>query len=142
MATVKRAPRWGERALVHVMLNSGSRRRFAIVPENYDPEALRQLRASLPKVPGFAEWEIARTGPQALDGGPGGPGFDFWVYVRGRAVSRNRVTRQGETLVLETALLTPSRWLRAEDLVTLADLEQRAAIVLLMEPEANQGREP
>jgi hypothetical protein len=43
----------------------------------------------------------------------------------------NRVTRQGETLVLETALLTPSRWLIAEDLVTLADLEQRAAIVML-----------
>jgi hypothetical protein len=127
---MKRMPRWDERALVHVSLNSGDRRAFAIVPENYYPEALRQLRESLPKVPGFTAWEIARTGPQALGGGTGGPGFDFWVYVRGWAVSRNRVTCQGETLVLETALLTPSRCLRAGDLVTLADLEQRAAIVM------------
>jgi hypothetical protein len=138
---MKRGPVWGERALVHVTLNTGDRQRFALVPENYDPSAIAQLRAALPKVPGFADWEIARTGPQVPGGESNSSSCEFWVYVRGQAVSRNRVTRHGETLVLETALLTPWLWLRAKDLAALADLEQCTAIVLLMEPEANQGRE-
>jgi hypothetical protein len=136
VADMKRAPRRGERALVHVTLNSGERQRFAIVPENYDPETLRQLRESLPKVPGFEQWEIARTGPQVPGGEADGSSCEFWVYVHGRAVSRNRVTRLGETFVLETALLAPSRWLVAEYLTALADLEQCAAIVLLTERES------
>jgi hypothetical protein len=39
------------------------KQRFALVDENYNPDALRQLRDSLPRVPGFPQWQIARTEP-------------------------------------------------------------------------------
>jgi hypothetical protein len=109
-----------------VTLNTGDRRRFALVPENYDPGAVAQLRAALPKVPTLPEWEIARTEPHLTDA----QAQEFWVSVRGEILSRNAVTRAGETVVLETALLAHSQKLSAEELAMLADLEQCMAIVL------------
>jgi hypothetical protein len=60
------------------------------------------------------------------------------VSVRGEIASRNRVTRQGETLLLETALLAPARKLSAEEASILADLEQCVAIVLLQPQPRSQ----
>lgn len=136
---MKRGPAWGERSLIHVTLNTNDKQRFALVDENYSPQALSQLRESLPRVPGFPQWEIARTEPKAAaladesNGArpPYAESGEFWVSVRGEIVSRNRAQRVGENLVLETALLATSRKLSPEEASILADLEQCMAIVLL-----------
>lgn len=36
---MKRGPAWGERALIHVTLNTNDKQRFALVDENYSPQA-------------------------------------------------------------------------------------------------------
>jgi hypothetical protein len=122
VTTVKRGPLWGERAIVHVTLNSGHKQRFALVDDNYDPSVLAQLKAALPRVPSLTGWEIV----QRLDP----KNFGFWVCIRGEAVSNNGVSRAGDTLFVESTLLSASARLSAKEESILADLEQCIAVLM------------
>ena len=125
---MKRAPSWDERMLVHVTLNTGESQCVAVAAENFNPAAMVQLRESLPKVPGGAGWEIVRTETPNVPGS-----IEFGLQRHGKPLSQNMAIRAGDAAIV----LKTSRLVAAEGLPpsTLADLEQCAAIALLLVKE-------
>lgn len=120
---MKRSPTWDERMLVHAILSSGECECVAIVPENFDPFAMAQLRESLPKIPGLPEWRITRD-----EASSSSTAIEFTVRRGSATVSQNRATQAGDTIVLKTLLFGSPGELSFEQ---AADIAQCAAVALL-----------
>lgn len=118
VATMKRPPRPREPALIHIT-NSGHRQRVALARENFDAKTINVIEKNFPRIPGLP-WTVAK-----VDGG-------FTVLdATGNRISENLVWQVRESIELETTLLADAEKLTADELITLSDLEQYVAIVLV-----------
>ena len=124
--TTKREPRRGEPVLHHLTVDTGDVRRFAIVPENFDPGAVASADHML------------RTGQESaglrftLE--PGHKGVQqFTVWAGQQAITRNLFEALSTSQIRLSTQLLPSTIALSKGLLLMsASAEQCAAIALAL----------